>query len=164
MGLTGLAEALEGAEGLEEIFKLVKRVVEERLGLRRAGLMLVLGEIPNYILAFHAVGSNTIVMNGPVLEAIAKLKRPKREVNSYVFTVLMHEYLHSLGYLDEREVRWLVRAVIRESLGTGHPAYSLATRPLLEVFPEVASLGPGGMREKFEIIRDFDRENATYIG
>jgi len=162
--VTSLSEEVERAEGFEELFRLVKRVVEEKLGLRRAGLMLVLGEIPNHILAFHAVGSNMIVMNRQVLELLEKLNRPRKEVNSYIFTVLLHEYLHSLGYIDEREVRWLVKAVIRESLGREHPAYSLATQPLSAVFPEVASLGPGGVGQDFKIVRDFDRENATYIG
>jgi hypothetical protein len=40
-------EELEKAGSFKDVFRLVKRVVEAKLGLRRAGLMLVLADAPS---------------------------------------------------------------------------------------------------------------------
>jgi len=163
MTIQDLREKLDEAMGFDEIFGLVKHVVESKLGLRRAGLMLILSEAPSFILAYHEVGSNSIVLNKLVLKALQRINRPKREVNGYIFTVLLHEYLHSLGFFDEKTVRMLVRSLTRETLGTAHPAYSVANEEILKVFPEIATINPTMLSEDFEIVKEFDMDNVTYI-
>lgn len=163
MNISDLVQKLDEADGYDEIFRLIKRIVEEKLGLRRAGLMLILGEAPPFILAFHEVGSNSIVLNRRILRALQSLNRPKREINGYIFAVLLHEYLHSLGFLDEKTVRTLVRGLTRETLGTSHPAYSVANEDTLKVFPEIATINPTEVNNDFEIVKEFDSENVTYI-
>lgn len=163
MNITDLEKRLDEADGFDELFSLVKRVVEAKLGLRRAGLMLILGEIPSFILAYHEVGSNNIVLNRRVLRALQSLNRSKREINGYIFTVLLHEYLHSLGFLEERNVRILVKSLTKEILGTNHPAYYVANDNLFKVFPEIATINSTEPGNNFEIVKEFDSDNVTYI-
>jgi hypothetical protein len=73
---------------------------------RRGGLMLYLANLPPQIGALHQVGSNSIVLNRLVLKAIESLAKSRRELNSFIYTILLHEYLHSLGYIDEQETEF----------------------------------------------------------
>jgi hypothetical protein len=155
-------EELEAAEGFGEIFRLVKRAVEERLGLHRAGLSLALVDLPPIILAQHQLGSNLIVMNRGVFEAVRWRAESRVELNSYIFVVLLHEYLHSLGLVDEATVRRRVWEVVRWAFGEGHPALLMASKPLNELYPEVFMVRPE--RERPIVIRDFDEESMPYIG
>lgn len=152
------------AASFGEIFELVKKAVEKTLGLRRAGLELVLMDLPNNVGAMHEVGSNMIIMNEALLEAFLQVARSRVEVNSYVFVILLHEYLHSLGYVDEEEVRLLVRRIVSEVLGEDHVTYHLASNSLFELYPELQMIGPGRIGRDTKIIRDFDRESTQYIG
>ncbi len=152
------------AASFGEIFELVKKAVEKTLGLRRAGLELVLMDLPNNVGAMHEVGSNMIIMNEALLEAFLQVARSKIEVNSYVFVILLHEYLHSLGYIDEEEVRLLVRRIVSEVLGEDHVTYHLASNSLFELYPELQMIGPGRIGRDTKIIRDFDRGSTQYIG
>ncbi len=163
MGIQHISKRLDEADGFDEIFRLVKNLVEEKLGLRRAGLMLILSEIPSFILAYHEVGSNAIVLNRRVLKALQKLNRSKREINGYIFTVLLHEYLHSLGILNEEAVRILVRNLTRETIGADHPAFRVANEETLKVFPEIATINSNEFGDGFEVVREFDSENTSYI-
>jgi len=154
---------LERAESFGEIFSVVKRAVREVLGVRRAGLELLLVDLPGEIGAMHQVGSNAIIMNRRHLQAIMRSSRNRLEVNSYIFLILLHEYLHSLGVLDEGEVAALSMKVIREALGEGHPAYKMAPRKLAEIAEQLISEGDLISLDEAEVIRDFDTENAQYI-
>ncbi|MEM3503545.1 MAG: hypothetical protein QW134_04920 [Nitrososphaeria archaeon] len=99
-------EKLEKAKEYNDIFTLIKSVVAEKLGLHRAGLSLVLADLPITILGLHEMGSNSIVMNRRILENIA-LEYDKIYRNAYIFVVLLHEYLHSLDFLTKRRLeKW----------------------------------------------------------
>ncbi|MDW8041995.1 MAG: hypothetical protein RMJ75_04220 [Nitrososphaerota archaeon] len=154
---------LERAQDFRDIFALVKRVVERRLGIRRAGLMLVLADEPAFVLAYHGIGTNFIVLNRRVISALVGRGAPQTELKSYLFTVLLHEYLHSLGYVDESETRRLVMEITRSEFGDDHPAFRFAVKPLGE--DEVRALlnqgqiGPSEPR----LVRHFDDENLTYV-
>ena len=84
------------------------------------------------------------------------------ELNSYVFTLLLHEYLHSLGYMDERNVRRLVYEKSKENFGDDHPAARFARDPPLPRIPP-SELQPGTEEPELEIIKDFDRSSTSYI-
>src|SRR3989442_3758158 len=98
---------LSSSENFDEVFELVKAATEQSLGKHRAGLTLVLGDIPNSVGAFHEMGSNAIVMNRNLLKIIEKLAKSRTSNNAYVFMILLHKYLHSLGYTDDSHVRLL---------------------------------------------------------
>ena len=84
------------------------------------------------------------------------------ELNSYVFTLLLHEYLHSLGYMDEGNVRRFVYEISKESFGDDHPAARFARDPPLPRIPP-SELQPGTEEPELEIIKDFDRSSTSYI-
>ncbi|MBS7644033.1 hypothetical protein KEJ26_05610 [Candidatus Bathyarchaeota archaeon] len=156
-------EELDRCENFGDIFELVKKTVEETLGRRRAGLMLVLSEMPMKVGAFHVIGSNAIVANRRLFDKVVKSARSKREVNSFIYSILLHEYLHSLGYVDEKEVRELVYEITKENFGSSHPATSMSIRGPFTFFPEALHLGNSTHGPDIEIVRDFDRSNQTYI-
>ncbi|MEM3922168.1 MAG: hypothetical protein QXG25_04735, partial [Nitrososphaerota archaeon] len=68
---------LERAESFGEIFSVVKKAVEEVLGVRRAGLELLLVDLPGEVGAMHQIGSNAIIMNRRHLQALLKSSRSR---------------------------------------------------------------------------------------
>jgi hypothetical protein len=153
---------LEGSKGFQGIFRIVKKAVKEALGQERAGLMLVLADLPPNIGAFHSFGSNSIVMNRLALEAMGAGAKEEVEVKSYVFVVLLHEYLHSLGYLDEAQTRRLVYEISKELFGEGHPATKMAGRGPLEILDGLIARRDLGERPP-QIVREFDSAHRGYI-
>jgi hypothetical protein len=158
-----LRKRVDRAQSYDEIFELVKRIVETELHQHRAGLTLVLAPMPNTVGAFHPVGSNTIVLNKTLVQAFQQAVRDPREINAFVFMVLMHEYLHSLGYLDEREVRRVAQRVCADALGEDHPTVRLATGNWLEMYPQLNSVIDSNSKD-FEVVRKFDSSSTSYIG
>jgi len=153
---------LERSRNYGDLFDLVKRAVRKVLGLNRSGLMLYLGDLPLQVGAFHQVGSNGIVLNRRVLDLVSRSMDAIPEVNSFIFTLLLHEYLHSLGYLDERYVRELVSKISSDVFGADHPTVQMALNP---PFPKVL---PSDMHEEntdptLELVKDFERSNQPYI-
>ncbi len=99
-------EWLESTDSVAEIFDLVKDAVQEIMGRSRAGLdigFIEMGNTQQCVFAFYPVGSNIIVMNKTPLRRLMETK--PELLKPYVFSTLMHEYLHSLGYQDELYVR-----------------------------------------------------------
>jgi hypothetical protein len=162
--MTGMnRRTLAGAKGFDEIFDLVKAATEADLGRHRAGLTLVLGDIPNNVGAYHEMGSNAIVMNRNLLRIVQKLSRSRVKTNSYIFMILLHEYLHSLGFEDDRQVRTLSKHIAEAYLGGGHPAAEMAVRPLDQFFPELPRYAAFRDKGTFETVRRFDSSSTPYI-
>lgn len=88
-----------------EVFELVKSSVNSIFEMKRAGLSLMLHRMPTRVGAYHVLGSNVIAVNSILLDLVKKYSASNDEYNSYLFTVLLHEYLHSFGILDEYKVR-----------------------------------------------------------
>jgi hypothetical protein len=154
---------LAEARNFDEIFDMVKDATESDLGRHRAGLTLVLGDLPNNIGAYHEMGSNSIVMNRNLLRIVEKLATSQVRKNSYIFMILLHEYLHSLGFADDRQVRNLSKQITNKFLGSRHLAAEMAVRPLDQFFPELPKYV--GFRDKgtFETVRRFDSSSTPYI-
>lgn len=159
-----LRTRLETSDNFDEVFDIVKRTVEKTLGMHRAGLTLVLAELPNYVGAYHIMGSNLIVMNKTILELVKARAKSKAELNAFVFSILAHEYLHSLGVYDEARVRRLVHQVSVDHFGQSHPTIDMASSNLAEIYPELKYLGRGRASDDFEVIHDFDKSSMPYIG
>jgi len=154
---------LESADNFGDVFEIVRDSVERVLGERRVGLSLGLAEMPNMVGAMHGVGSNMILMNRTILEFVNRSARSRLEVNSFVYHILLHEYLHSLGHVDEGQVRALTRKVTTEVFGQDHVASRISSRDLWHYYPGMRELGPGGMGKDVEIVDDFDKSSTTYI-
>ncbi|TMI36491.1 hypothetical protein E6H15_03415 [Candidatus Bathyarchaeota archaeon] len=163
----GISEGLDRSFNFSEVFQLVKKSVKTSIGKRRTGLMLGLADLPEYIGAFHQMGSNFIVMNRSLLDQVTHLAKDRRYLNAYVFYTLLHEYLHTLGYVDEGEVRRLTRQICARVLGPDHPATRLAADGPAVVFPEITFQHHTELRSrrlpKFEIVREFEKEYKSYV-
>jgi hypothetical protein len=147
----------------------VKQSVKRFLSRHRAGLMLGLADLGMrsgyFVGAFHLVGSNIIVMNRTPLE-VASRNTDKKIYNAYCFHLLLHEYLHSLGYVDESEVTELTQELCMVTLGKAHPATVMAERGIAAYFPKVIYFTeefPLPERLQVELVKDFDRSSVGYI-
>jgi len=155
-------KSLDEARTFDEVFRLVKRVVEEQVGMHRAGLGLVLVDLPNQLAAFHEIGSNAIVLNRSLLSAVTSLAKSRRELNSFVFVVLLHEYLHTLGF-DEIQARETVKELVKSIFTDDHVAVRIAKTSIYEVYPELRTIPNTRVNPKPEVVKDFDTESTTYI-
>ena len=158
-------QQLKEAADYDKVFDLVKRSVDKSISQHRAGLTLILQEIPNHIGAYFIESGNVIVMNKTILNAMKHLTQSKEEFNSFVFSILTHEYLHSLGHSEEQTVRPLVAKITKENFGTDHMTYNMAIKELFSMYPQLKDLGPGRVNDQdFEIINNFDKSSMSYIG
>jgi hypothetical protein len=159
--------SLENARTLADIFEVVKSAVEQRMRRSRAGLMLGLANLGNHpqgwFGAFFPVGTNIIVMNSVPMK---RIKETSPELyKPYVFHVLLHEYLHSLGYLDEEQVRRMALEISRDLFGKEHPATRIAADPM-SFFPNLVYPNINWQPEniRIELVDGFDRSSVAYIG
>ena len=163
---TNFDTKLQNAKTLADIFEVVKAAVWESRKKSRAGLMLGLANLGNhpqgFFGAFYPVGSNVIVMNKIPLE---RIKETMPELyKPYIFHVLLHEYLHTLGYLGESGVRQMAHEITAQVFGEEHLATKIAKDTTLFfknlVYPN-AAWQPDDMN--LELVGGFDRESASYI-
>ncbi|MCX8191183.1 MAG: hypothetical protein N3F06_00055 [Nitrososphaerales archaeon] len=154
---------LENSKSFDEVFDIVKSVVDRSMNMHRAGLSLVLGELPNYIGAYHVMGSNFIVLNHTLLDAVKALARSRLELNSFIFSILLHEYLHSLGFVNEAQVRSIVAKLCEEHFGPEHLVTKFSRNDLFKLYPELKHLGLGRWGSEFKIVKEFDRSSMPYI-
>lgn len=154
-------ENLEKCNSYGDIFDLVKKAVKRTLGLHRVGLLLYLRNLPPHIGAYYQVDSNGIVLNKMLISIVGKSFMSKTELNSLIFSLLLHEYLHSLGFLNEREVRRLVYEISVKTFGADHPVAKMALDPPKLHIP-VSDLREY-LSDDLEIIKDFERVEHQYI-
>ena len=161
-GSTTFQEKIENCKNYGDVFDIVKRAVKETTGRERVGLMLYLGNLPLRVGAFHGLGSNGIVINRRLIELMSKSTRSTTEMNSFTFTLLLHEYLHSLGYVKERQVRRLTLEISEEVFGRDHPATVMALQlPMPRIPPSEMQLRTRDL--ELELVKDFERSNQSYI-
>ncbi len=159
-------KSLEKAKSFADIFDLVKAAVKKYLGTDQAGLLLGLSDLGAYdnayLGAFYSFDANTIVINKRPLN---KIKQTNPDLyNSYVFYVLLHEYVHSLGIVEEHEVRQLVYEITQKYLGKRHLATQMAFD--LEKFIPNLTFENGFEPPddlSIEFISGIDRGNTNYI-
>ena len=152
-----------------DTFELVKDAVRKNEGRSRAGLMLGLQELGatqnGFIGAYYQVTSNIIVMNKTpirrIIETNLKLLEP------YSFHILLHEYIHSLGFLDEEITKEKTYEITRKYFGQRHIATELSTDinkflPNL-VYPVQGWLPMQDLPE-IKLVKGFDRSSIeNYI-
>ena len=156
-----LIDILDKSKDFQEIFSLVKKVVKKIMNEARVGLMLVLASLPAKIGAYHEVGSNSIVLNRRILDAVIKSGKTLREINSYIFTILLHEYLHSLGHLDERQVQEISYKVTSNTFGENHPTTRFVLNGLID--NQVSRFIDTKNGEMPQIIPDLENTSQSYI-
>jgi hypothetical protein len=157
---------LDEAKTLADIFEVVKAIVLKSMKKSRGGLMLGMADLGNhprgFLGGFFTVGSNVIVLNKNPLQRITET-RPEL-YKPYAFHVLLHEYIHSLGFLDERMVNSKVYEITKDALGEEHLATQIAasTESFMKhlVYPDSAWKADD---DRMELEKDFDRSSVSYI-
>ena len=97
---------------------------------------------------------------------LKRIMQSRKELfKPYVFMILLHEYLHSLDFLDEGTVRKLTFQVCKKIFGQTHLASQLA-KDISRFLPELSFPGFGWFpqaRPEIELVSGFDRGHLTYI-
>jgi hypothetical protein len=168
-GARSIDSQLDSVRDLPDIFETVKKTVRKSTGMERPGLMLGLANLgggpEGLIGAFYPIATNIIVMN------ILPLKRIKETDPSlykpYVFRILLHEYLHALGIIDEGATRKKAFEISAEIFGKDHVVTQLAA-DLSRFIPKLVYPVYGWQppeEYQLELVKGFDRSStASYIG
>lgn len=157
---------LKESNSIPDIFEIVKDVVWKTINRSRAGLDLGLIEMGNapegFLGAYYVSGSNIIVMNETPLKRIQETN-PNLLV-PYMFSVLLHEYLHSLGIFDENKVRKLTYGISSEIFGEDSVVTQIA-KDMRKFFPNfIYPEGAPQTNGPVKLVKDFDRSSIRYIG
>lgn len=160
------AEKLRKAKDLPAVFELVKLAVIKTRKKRRAGLMLGIADLGNhprgFLGAFYPVATNIIVMNRVPME---RIKDTNPELyKPYVFHVLLHEYLHALGDVDEHSVRKKTYEICKEVFGREHLATKMS-EDYSQFFPNLVYPDAAWQPQNLdvELVDEFDKSSASYI-
>jgi hypothetical protein len=156
---TGIARALDGPADYDAVFRVVRDTVRRVLGIERPGLGLGLSNLPPQLGAYWQVTGNLIVMNEGLVNTMRANAENPTELNSFIYVILAHEYLHALGYLDERAVREVTARVTRTALGPDHPATRMAEGDLWRLYPFLA-YSPGGNGSRLKVVTKFDLDTT----
>jgi len=158
-----LASQLDDAGGYDAVFAVVRAAVWQHIRKERSGLGLGLAQLPPQLGGYWPVTGNLIVLNESLIESVRGHLSSPREVNGFLFVLLAHEYIHALGYLDERSTRRLTAEVAQGVLGPDHPASRLASGDLWQMLPFLRD-APFDGASHLRIVSGFDRAaTATYI-
>src|SRR5208282_1413823 len=133
--------------------------VRHVLGIERPGLGLGLSNLPPQLGAYWQVTGNLIVMNEGLVNTMRANAESPTELNSFIYVILAHEYLHSLGYLDEGSVRAVTARVTRTAFGPDHPATKMAEGDLWRLYPFLA-YASGGNGRRLKVVTKFDLDTT----
>ncbi len=126
-------------------------------------MMLFLDDLPLQIGAYYPVGTNNIVLNRRIVDIVEATLNDKLKVDSLVYNLLLHEYLHALGELSEVEVRRQVVVVASKCFGEEHSVTVLARKSpwiLLKDIPLESAAAP---KRVMQIVRDFEKTTDKYV-
>ena len=158
-----VVELLDSKMDFDSVFSVVKKSVRSVTGKTRSGLGLALSNLPAGLGAFWQIGGNYIVMNEILLDAMKQITKNTREFNSFVYLILTHEYLHSVGYINEEDARIMTHKVAVATFGKEHPASIMSSDDLWKQYPILISL-KGGDGSLLKIVSKFDMDSTSYIG
>jgi hypothetical protein len=154
-----LARILEAPADYDAVFRVVRDAVRRVLGVERPGLGLGLSDLPPQLGAYWQVTGNIIVLNEGLVDAMREHARNPLELNSFLYVILAHEYLHSLGYLDERAVREVTARVTRTAFGPDHLATRMAEGDLWRLYPFLG-FARGGRGRHLKVVTKFDLDTT----
>jgi len=151
---------------MPDIFEKIKRDVEKETGRHRAGLTLGLAEMGmfqgGFIGGMFFSGGTMILMNITPLKMILE-QQPDEIVWAYTYHILLHEYIHSLGFLNEKQCQALTLEISKNVFKeANHPAIVLATKGIGAFFPNLPLIyAPPDFDPRYglkvERLKEFDR-------
>lgn len=152
---------------IADIFLIVKELVRDYIGAEQAGLLVGVTDLglnnQGFIGAFYSMDANTIIINKRPLASISQ-KNPSL-YNYYLFHVILHEYIHSIGSYDEIQTRQLVYEISKNYLGESHTVTQLAMN-IEKFMPNMAYPSSGfepPADTNIEFVMGIDRKNTNYI-
>ena len=156
---------------MPQIFENVKKDVKKIMGRHRAGLSLGLVELGMFRCCFiggmHFHPGTEIVMNKSTLKIILE-SQPYEIIWAYTYHILLHEYIHSLGVIDEQQCRTITLNISEEIFkDKNHPVLILARNGIGVFIPDLKIVfvpperRPDGM--SIEYVSGFDRESQSYF-
>jgi hypothetical protein len=154
---------LENAKDYGEIWEVVKETAKHYLGQHRAGMMLFLDDLSLSIGAYHPLGTNNIVLNRTLVQIAEAATNSRKLVNSFIYILLLHEYLHALGYVAEEDARRLVYEVSKKSFGEDSLVSKLAEKGPWELLKGIPLNIIQAPKRIMEIVKDFEKTNQKYI-
>lgn len=113
----------------------------------------------------HLHPGNSIVMNTTPLKIILK-QNSADIVWAYAYHILLHEYIHSLGIIDERMCREATLRVTKQRFNYHHhPALIFAKKGIGAYFPDLAYAPPQRKPDGIDIdyVRWFDKNSYSYF-
>jgi hypothetical protein len=169
-GITPMKNTINDQEALRadliDIFEEVKQTVWNVDKRSRAGLMLGLQDLDTtthgFIGGYFPTGSNIIIVNTAPIQRLLKTKRSL--LRPYLFHVLLHEYIHACGFLDEDTVRQKTYEICKHQFGEDHPITQLSTdiQPFLpHLLPPTHTKKPANRPHTIELVPGFDTSNTT---
>lgn len=158
---------LKKAKTFADIFEIVKEMVMEFLGAEQAGLLVGVTDLgahnQGFIGAFYSLNANMIIINKKPLTRI--LQTSPSIYNYYLFHVILHEYIHSIGSYDEAQTRQLVHEISQHYFGKEHVVTQLASN--IEKFIPNLTYPVQGFQPpqdvNIEFARGIDNKNTNYI-
>ncbi|MHA1105186.1 MAG: hypothetical protein ACTSPN_05635 [Promethearchaeota archaeon] len=155
---------------MPRIFERVKKDVKKVFGRHRVGLSLGLAEMGmrqgGFIGGMHFAPGTDIIMNISPLIIILETQ-PYEVVWAYTYHILLHEYIHSLGIIDERQCRILTLKLSKEIFSeSDHPAIILAESGIGAFTPNLRltyippNQKPDGIT--IEYLSEFEKESYDY--
>lgn len=152
-------------EEIIDTFELVKEIVRKSDGHSRAGLMLGLQELGatlnGFIGAYFPISSNIIIMNKTPIRRIIETK--PLLIKPYSTHILLHEYIHSLGYFDEKIVRQKTYEISKQNFG-GKNIITKLSNNIEEFFPYLVYPILGWIptsNSPIELLKGFDKSSVN---
>lgn len=154
---------LENARNYGEVWDIVKDTVEYALHERRGGMMLFLDDLPIQLGAYHPVGTNNIVLNRMLVQMVEAAIESKRVLNSLVYNLLVHEYIHALGEYSEGAARQLVVKVTRKCFGDDYIATQVAIQSPWSLLKGIPLEGVRAPKRFMEVVKDFEKTDKYIV-
>lgn len=154
---------LDHAKGFGDVYEIVKETVKWDLGEYRVGMMLYLDDLPLQLGAYHSVGTNNIVLNRSLLNLIEASTQSKPTVNAFVYNILLHEYIHALGYLRETKVNKIIRKITKKCFGEKHIATELGRDGPWSILKDVPLNMFETPKRRREVVKNFEKIDTRYI-
>jgi hypothetical protein len=159
----GYRKRLETARSYGEVWDIVKDTVEYALHKRRAGMMLFLDDLPIQLGAYHPIGTNNIVLNRVLVQICEAAVESKRVLNSLIYNLLVHEYLHALGEFSEGAVKELVVDVARKCFGEDYIVTQVAIKSPWSLLRGIPLERVSVPKRFMEIVKDFEKTDKYVV-
>jgi len=97
------------------------------------------------------------------VQIVEESVKSKRVVNALIYNLLVHEYLHALGELQEADVRQKVSEVARKAFGEDHVAAQMAEKSPWALLKDIPLEAISVPKRVMEIVRDFEKTDKYVV-